>query len=55
MVQVDEQHGQGRGVTFQLEERLGQAVHEGGPVGQPRYRVVQGLVSQRLLRLDLRG
>ena len=48
-VEIAEQHGERAGAARQVDNRLAEAVHEQGAVGQPGERVVQRLERQRLL------
>ena len=54
VVQVDEQDRKPTRLAFKGGKSLGQPVHQGDPVRQTCHRVVQDLVSQSVLRLDLR-
>ena len=54
VVQVDEQNRKPTRLPFKGGKSLGQPVHQGGPVRETGHRVVQDLVSESLLRLDLR-
>ena len=54
-VQADQQDRERPRVPPHGDKGLGHPVHQGGPVGEARHRVVQGLVGQGVLRVDLRG
>ena len=54
VVQVDEQNRKPTRLPFKGGKALGKPVHQGGPVRETGHRVVQDLISESLLRLDLR-
>lgn len=53
VVEVEEDHGGPRGAPAHGLERVLEPVEEERPVRQPRQRVVQSLMGERLLGLDL--